>query len=453
MMPNAARLGRMHTMWPPARTSNRPHGVAIAAGTLASFALLASVTACESGDAHLTSPRGGAALSRFVVVGSDLSMGAGSGGVVSTAQGVSWPALVAAAAGVTFRQPLFRVPGCTPPLVAPLFLGRWLSGAPASARDSSCAGAASADLPPADNLALAGATAWAALNFTPKLMGASPAAYAYVDRARYPVVLGSTQSQVTAMLVKAPTFVSLELGTAEVLGAATSGRLAAASSYTQADAWTYVPAAVAAPVVAAIADSIAKSGARAVILSVPRVTKLPAFRTGSAIAAQRTALVALGVTVAADCDGSANLVNVAGKIPPLVLRAIAAGTAQVLSCADSAGAADQVLLPADAATLDAVVDQLNVQLRQLAQAHGWAFADLDSVFSTMIAAAGTYSASAQMTCVLPYGRYYSLDGLLPSAAGQALVADAVTEAINDKYRLGLARVDAPAGGGAPTCAP
>src|SRR6185369_6192302 len=131
-----------------------------------------------------------------VVIGGDLSMGVASGGIVSASQGTSWPAIVATGAGVTLRQPLFKSPGCTPPLVAPLLLGRWLSGASTAARDSSCAGAATADVPPADNLAIAGATAWAALNVTPKAMTVSPAAYDIADRARYPLVLASTQSQV-----------------------------------------------------------------------------------------------------------------------------------------------------------------------------------------------------------------------------------------------------------------
>jgi hypothetical protein len=320
-------------------------------------------------------------------------------------------------------------------------------------RDSSCAGAATSDVPPADNLAVAGATAWAALNFTPKLIAATPAAYDNGDRARYPVVLGNTQSQVTAMLVKAPTFVALELGTAEVLRAATSGLLVAASSYAQTAPWTFVPAPVAAPTFAAIADSIAKSGARTLILSVPHVTKFPAFRTGSAIAVQRAELAALGVAVGADCDGSPNLVHVAGKIPPLVLRAIATGSAQPLSCANAAGEADQVLLPADVATLDAVVDQLNVQLRQAAVSHGWAFADLDAVFGPMVAAAGGYSASAHLTCVAPYGWYFSLDGLRPTAAGQALIADAAMAAINGTYRLGLPISGASLDLRVPACAP
>ena len=407
------------------------------AAVAAAAAVLVSVMACEAGDAHVTGPRGGAALERFVVIGGDLSMGVESGGVVSSTQGASWPAIVALEAGVAFRQPLFRAPGCSPPLVAPLLLGRWLSGSSTVTRDSSCAGAASSIVPPADNLALAGATAWAALNLTPKLMAAAPAAYDALDRARYPFVLANPQSQVTAMLVKAPTFVAVELGSAEIVNAATSGLLVAATSYTQLASWTYVPAAVAAPVLAAIGDSVLKSGAKAVVLSVPHLTRLPALRRASEIGAQRTALAGYGVTVNSDCDANANLVNVVGKITSLALRALAVGTAQQLSCANVPGVADQVLTPADVATLDAVADQINVQLKQIAQSHGWAFVDLDLAFNSMLTQVGGYVASAHLACAVPFGWYFSLDGLRPSPVGQQVVADAVAAAINGTYGLGL----------------
>lgn len=408
----------------------------ISAGfAVAALGSLLALSACEPGDAHVTSPKASSAFARFVVIGGDLSAGVESGGLVASTQATSWPAILALEAGVTFNQALFMSPGCSPPLVAPLLLGRWLSGASAVARDSSCAGAASTVVPPADNLALPGATAWAAMYVTPKLIAAAPSSYDVVDRSRYALVLANPQSQVTAMRVKAPTFVGVELGAAEIMTAATAGLLVPATSYTQVAAWTYVPAAVAAPVIAAIGDSVAKSGAKVVVLSVPHIGKLPALRAASQIAAERVALAGYGVTVSSDCDVSANLVNSA-KITALVLRAFG-GSPQALSCANVAGAADQVLTPADVTTLDGVVDQLNVQLKQLAQSHGWAYVDLDPAYDSMRALAGSYRASAHLACAQPFGWFFSLDGLRPSPAGQQVVADAAAAAINSIYRFGL----------------
>ena len=86
---------------------------------------------------------------------------------------------------------------------------------------------------------------------------------------------------------------------------------ATTATYGQPLSWTWVPAAVASPVFAAIADSVAKSGARAAWFTVPHVGKLAAFRGGAQLASERTALAGFGVQVAADCDGSTNLVALA----------------------------------------------------------------------------------------------------------------------------------------------
>jgi hypothetical protein len=404
---------------------------------LAAAILAIAIAGCESGDVRPTAPRGATALERFVVVGGDISAGAAGGGLTAASQVTAWPALIAADAGVTFRQAVVRAPGCSPPLVAPLLIGRWLSGTGIATRDSSCAGAASTLTPPMDNLALPGATAYAALQVTPRAIDAAKAAYDVVDRARYPLVLGPTQSQVTAMLVRTPTLVAVELGLGEVLPAFVTGRVVAATAYTPASSWTYVPAAVAAPVFSAIGDSIVKSAARVVVLTAPRLSRLPAFRTGAQVAAQRVALAGYGVTVATDCEASANVIHVSAKLPALVQAALRTGVAQPFSCTDSADAADRVLTPAQVATLDAVVDAINAQVRQLAQAHGWAVADLDAAFTTMAAAAPAFDARRELTCAQPYGPYFSLDGLRPSATGQRLVADVVAAALNAKFGYAL----------------
>ena len=77
-MTGATRRGKLQVMRRPRLFSPRAMLVILAA------AVLGALAACESGDAHLTGPRGGTALSRFVVIGSDLSMGVESGGVIAT---------------------------------------------------------------------------------------------------------------------------------------------------------------------------------------------------------------------------------------------------------------------------------------------------------------------------------------------------------------------------------
>ena len=50
---------------------------------------------------------------------------------------------------------------------------------------------------------------------------------------------------------------------------------------------------------------------------------------------------------------------------------------------------------------------------------------------------GPFSVSAIMLTTNPYGDYFSLDGLHPSALGQTILARAAAQALNDTYSLGI----------------
>ena len=421
---------------------------------LATAALGALVVAsCEGSAAHVDGPKGASAFGSYVAIGTGLSMGVQSGGVLYDSQVQAWPALLAHAVTpgfafvtsdtvvygvISFRIPLFRAPGCQPPLIAPLQFAVDLSGATTAAIDSTCAGLIDTTAPPTSNLALQGASAWAALTLTPKVVLNSVAPYGALDRARYPFVLGSTQSQVTALRIEGASFVSVELGLTEVLGAATSGLLMPATSYTQGTPYTYVPAAVFAPVFAAIADSVLLTRAKVVLLSVPRVSGLYALRPASELWSDRAELATFGINVTPDCGTSANFVFTGSLVPALAAKFAATGTAQSLSCTDVPGAADAILTPADIATLDAVVTQMNSQIQQVAQQNGWAFADLTGVYPPPLSMRRPYAASDQLTCVYPYGTFVSPDGVFPSPSGQAAIAATVASAIDAKYGFTIA---------------
>ena len=420
----------------------RIHGVTslLRGRALAAVATLL-LAACESGDAGVSGPKGRDAFARFVAIGTGFSAGVQSGGLFYNSQEQAWPALLAHQAGAGFVIPLLRSPGCPPPRIAPVGLTRLLSGASSAGVDSSCAGTLATLAPPLDNLALPGATAWAALSLTPKLVAAAPTRYSAGDRARYPLVLASTQSQLTAALVLHPTLVGVELGQAEVLSAATSGLLVQATSYTQATPFTYVPAAIFAPEFAAISDSLKRrSTARVALLGVGRISNLVAFRTGGELAADRAGLAVAGVVVDANCDGNANLINTAAGVPVLVARAQSALAPQPLSCADVPGTSDGVLTPADVTALDAVVDQMNAQIKQVADQNGWGFVDVNAVWAAARAARAPYAAAVQLSCAYPYGQYVSLDGVQFNVAGQQLVANAAAAALNQRYGFSIPAV-------------
>lgn len=386
----------------------------------------------------MTAPRGADAFARFEVIGGAFAAGAQSGGLVASTQREAWPALIAAAVGVDFAQAVHRAPGCAPPLAGPLILGVRLSGTSITGQDSSCTTPSTPFVPPGNNLAIGDASAWDARHLTPKaIAGAAAGTFDLVTRSRYKAVLALTQSQVTAMLVSQPTFVAVDLGLGDVTRAATSGHVVTASAYGAPADWTFAPSAVVIPEVDAIADSVAKSGAKAVILSMPTVTRFPAFARAADVWSEASALQAFGVIVGADCQSSPNLVNVQRLMPALAIQAAAAGATQALSCADVPGSADGILTEADVAAIEAATDEINGHLQAMAIAHGWAFADLGAAYDAMAAASGPYSADAQLTCTVPYGTLLSLDGINPSAAGQRRIADVVATAINTRYGFAL----------------
>jgi hypothetical protein len=433
-------------MIPALRPAKRTCGSALAVTSARQLLLVATCAiamACEGRGANVVGPAGSDAFSRFVAIGTAITMGTQSSGVLYDSQVRAWPALLARQAGATFAVPQLRSPGCSPPLVAPLQLGRLLSGVDATLGDSSCAGLFAGIVPPTNDLALSGATAWAALNLTPKVVTAQPFAFGVGDRSRYPLVLGVSQSQVTAMRVLRPSFVSVELGTTELLGAALTGLLVPAVSYTQGTPWTYVPAPVFATVYSAIADSVGRSGAKAALLGVPRVSKLVSMRTGGELWADRTALLSFGIEVASDCQGSANLIATAPLIPPLAAIARTKGSVKALSCADVPGKTDYVLTPSDVSVLNQVVDLMNAHVHTVADLHGWAFVDVDAVMATAIAERAPYRAAAQLGCVSPYGQYVSLDGVNLNVAGQQLLANAVANAINAKFGFAIPALAVP----------
>lgn len=389
---------------------------------------LVGVTACGS-DTRPTAPEGASAFRRFVAVGTGLTMGEQSGGVVYESQLASWPARLAARMDAPFRVPALKAPGCTPPLVAPLSLNRTLAG-PVVAGANGCNGRLGSDTLPANNVAMAGATAWDALHTSPRSFVAQAPS---LDQTRYPFVLPPVQTQLQAMQQQRPTLVAVELGAGEVMRAASSGLVVVGTSYTQKAAWTLMPAAVFAAVFDSIADSVKAINAPAVFIGVPQLMSLPAWRTGDVLWQQRAGLASYGLSVASDCQGSANLINTVAVLPPLVAAARAVGTAQALSCADRPGAADYVLTAADAALIAQTITAINVAIKAAADRRQIPYVDVPLLSSEIPFAAPAFTAAGMLGSDAPFGMATSLDGMQPSAFGHELIADRVAAVLNNKY--------------------
>ncbi len=395
---------------------------------------------CEGSGSQLAGPAGGAVFAHYMAIGTALSMGTSSAGVTFESQNAAWPARLAAQAGVGMVVPLLRAPGCTPPLLTPLRYARYLSGASTTVVDSSCAGTLGTITPPADLLAIQNATAFAALATTPRLITVAPTRYSLSDRTLYPLILGTTQSQVTAAIVTRPSLLSLELGWSEVATAVRTGQLTVATSYSQTTPFTFVPAAVFAPTFALLADSLSYAKSKVVAMGIPKVLLTWGLRTGAELSSDRAGLAAIGIALASDCDGSANRVAIGTVLPPLLAKAQATGAAQPLSCADVPGAADGVLTPADLATIGAATDAMNSQMKSVATTKGWAWVDSDAALTAVLGTRPAFSAAALTGCLAPFGQYVGLDGLHPSASGQQVLANAAASAVNAAFKTNVPSV-------------
>lgn len=369
-------------------------------------------------------PAAAEVFARFVALGTSNSMGVQSAGISAATQRASWPAQLAArVAGATFTQPLVQDPGCSPPLLAPLAANLALLGAFAAfgagddlvgAVMTTCAPLQPGIVLPAGNVAISGADVHDARFTTPELAAArSPRVGTLYAR-----VLLPGQTQVSAMRAQRPTFVSVELAANDVLPAST-GRIAAMTPFAS---W-------AADYDAVLAE-VRATGARAVLVGLPDdAARFPSIRRARELFNEWPALLALGISVSVGCYFSTNHVFVPGYVLGLLARAPATAT-----CADVPGAADHVLTASDIQAVNARMAQMNAHMRARAEAGQYAYFALSTLYDRPKPA---FRVSDLLFSSAPFGPDISLDGVHPSARGQALLAAAAAQAINARYGLAI----------------
>jgi hypothetical protein len=399
--------------------------------------VLVVVAACS--DDRTTGPAGQDAFSKFVAIGTSLSMGVQSDGVVYFSQQHDWTTLLAHQAFVQYTQPLVAAPGCFSPLIAPLQLSRRLSGISAGANqltsitDTACITLGTITLP-ANDVAIDGANTYDALFVTPETASVE----GVKRRRQYRLVLPAKTTQVTAMMQQKPTLVSVELGANEVLGVA-SGVAFPKAAYRGAGAATgsFIPVALWQPVYDQLIDSVKKTGAKALLVGLPKTSGFVSLRTGDELFADRAAFLNFGVIIAADCQGSANAIFVPIKVLTAVATAQGTGQAQTLSCTDTPGAQDNILTPADLAVVNGVIDAMNAHIQSVATTNGWAYLDLAALWQPWVARRGAFSVVNLLGCVRPYGQYVSLDGVHPNADGYQQMANGAADALNTTYGFAI----------------
>ena len=383
--------------------------------TVALLVLLAiASSSCENVDTGVEPGDPSADFRRYVAMGTSITMGWSSDGVVASSQQESWAALLASDAGVTFTLPLIQAPGCRPPIAAPLGQFRRVDNSSTLVVTGVCSPSAAGVVLPAQNVSVSGQTAADAATANP-----GPGTLA----AR---VIPAGQTQLAAMRVQNPTFVTVEFGSSEIIQALT-GLVSSA---------TTTPFATFSTNYQTIINDVRQSGARALLATLPvDVTKFPALRTGPEVASQRTALAARNVSVNANCDASTNLIAI-----PKVLSAVASGAARAaaglgpfdLSCADVAGTVDGVLTTADVIALNALVAQMNTFITLKANESDWATFSLGALYDTAKDGVA-FDVNAILTSNTPFGPRISLDSIHPTLAGQQVLMAAAKAAIIAKY--------------------
>jgi hypothetical protein len=347
-----------------------------------------------------------------------------SDGLVAATQATSWPAQLAAAAGRTLAQPYIDGAGCRSPLVAPLALGTRVSneGAGDDPAKLSCSALRSDVFLPVDNVGLNGARANDALYTTPENITDQGNAKIYGR------VLQPGQTQISTMMARNPKIVSVELGANEVLNARSGiaipgGDLATVEEFIG----NYDK----------VLDSVQKVTKMAVVAGlIDGLGHAAAFRTGSELYNDAGEFSNFGITVAEDCKDNPNLIFVPVRVPVAVATAAAVGS-YTLSCT-AGGQFDQdfVLTPAEVSIVNGEMHAMTAHIQAEAARRGFAYFALGTLYDRNDIK-GPFSVSAIMFSPKPYGDYFSLDGLHPSALGQTILARAAAQALNDTYSLGI----------------
>ncbi len=368
-------------------------------------------------------------MRRYVAIGTSISMGWQSDGLVESDQRAAWPTQLAATVDVRMPQPLIQSTGCRSPLRAPLASGVRLSGEPAGAPAASFSCAAL--VPNAEtvrNVAIASATTRDALFTTPELQ--LDPFYSKL----YPRVLKPGATQLSTALALDPKVLSIEFGGNEVLNARSGIAIPGV---------TITPFATWAPQYTQLVGALVSPGRKLVLSSlIADVGSFPSFRRGSELWADRTTfLAAFHVNVAADCDASSNLLFIPVRVPTAVaagLTARAQGQPPVtLSCADGGiGVQDFVLSSAEQGVVNATLAAMNAHIIAVAAQHDVAHFALDALYGRGDLKP-PFSVVQLMTSAAPYGSYTSLDGIHPSGLGHTVLAAAAATALNARYGMGL----------------
>lgn len=393
---------------------------AVLAGTVA-LALAAGAGCGKLDPIRAPAPvTGSADFSNYVAIGTSVSMGIQSAGIVEDLQQNSFPALLAGVTGANggnFVQPLVPTPGI-PPIMR--IAGFGPTGSPIFGVRPGTPPAGPSTPRPADgydNLGISGAVV---ANALAKTSGDDPAHY-------FDLVLQGQGTMVRQCLAQNPTFVTVELGVNDAVRAILGGSDTYATGAAEFQA-----------LYTQLLDSLAAGApnAKLALANVIDVTQIPYATT-----------VPLDVTGPFGPGGAVvtiRLRDAAGPLPNGSLVLLPAGQLVPLGYGFPAPAPplpdSLVITVAERANIEQRVRDFNTVIAAQAQARGAALADANGLFAA-IAARGIVLGGTRYTTRYVSGGLFSLDGVHPNSLGYGLFANEFVRAINARFGASIPPVD------------
>jgi lysophospholipase L1-like esterase len=381
---------------------------------------LVSLAACSNESLMPATATAGDRFARYVSIGNSITAGYQSAGINDSTQRQSYAALIAAQMGTTFNLPLLNKPGCPPPYTNVFTQARLggTSAPPCALRE--------APFPEfINNVAVPGAAVQDVLTN----LGTGSAANTLTS-----LILGG-RTQLQAAQAVHPTFLSVWIGNNDALGAAVTG-----------DASLATPSNTFTTRYQNMADSIAAMQPQgAVLVSVVNVTNIPYLSPGAAyFAAKLAGGLPATFTVSPNCAPTANggvgdqMLVPFGYGFGVLLAQATNGIPVTLDCVnDTPVGGYSILTTGEVITLASAVLGYNTAISGRAQAKGWAYVDLNPTLDSLklVGEVPLFPNAPPNPLYLsqPFGKWFSLDGVHPSALAHKLIANKIIAGINAKY--------------------
>lgn len=404
------------------------------ARTLALLGIGVVVASCLDHADLIVAPEPTGLMDRYVALGNSITASFQSDGIHAELQNQAYPVLLARKANVSFGVPEMAYPGCPPPLTGPLSADRL--------GDEICAGRVLPFPERVQNLAVPGATVGHAL------------ARAGTGSGLDLMILGN-QSQVEAMRAARPTIVSAWLGNNDALRAALRGDPALLTPL--ADFRAAYDQLVTAILETPAQDAILFGVANAALMA-------PALQPGAYFwALARLPDLPLSIEVSDNCapfspGGQPNPGSLSRLVSfQAIFDHLETGSPEPIAI-DCDRNSPFVLNESEQQVIAERVEQFNAHIRQRAQENGWIYVDpgvslvepalrdrngvrkcqdLVGVTDEPSFFQAVEASCPSMAAPNFFGSLFSFDGVHPSSAGHAIIADTLAGRLNAKHGLDL----------------